>query len=371
MPKSLRYATVLLFLGLLVALSFIGANGQPFVADAPAATVSTENASLAHSEGEPGTPDGEAESSPQPVTEDNPSDPVATRSAEVTEDEVAVADSAQAEGQDNSGGHTVESDGQDARSAEDEPTSPAEPEPTVITHTVAPGETLWDIARDYNIDVDTIVAANNLTDINRLAVGDELTILTVRGALHTVQQGESLWVIARAYDVGLDDIVRTNDLADPSRLRVRQQLIIPGGQAQAAALLREAVIGTDGRLVRNFDWPLSGRISSRYGPRWERIHHGLDIAVPIGTPIRAAAAGVVTYSGAMGSYGNIVIIDHGSGVETRYAHTSRNVVAVGQRVRRGELISYSGNTGNSTGPHLHFEIRRQGQSVDPELYLKR
>lgn len=245
------------------------------------------------------------------------------------------------------------------------------PKPTVVTHVVQRGETLWDIALSYGIDVDTIVANNDIPDINRLRVGQELQVLTVRGALHTVQRGESLWDISRAYNVSMDDIISTNGISDPSRLQVRQQLIIPGGQAQAAALRREALISSTGQLVRNFDWPTQGRISSHYGPRWGRIHHGMDLAVPVGTPIRAAAAGTVTYSGAMGSYGIIVIIDHGNGIETRYAHLSRTTVSRGQRVQRGALIAYSGNTGNSTGPHLHFEIRHRGQSVDPAQYLKR
>jgi len=243
-------------------------------------------------------------------------------------------------------------------------------EPRLLTHVVARGETLWDIARMYGIDVDTIVAVNDLVDINRLQVGQELKILTIRGALHTVQRGESLWDIARAYGVAMDEIVATNGLKDPSRLQVGQQLIIPGAQAQAAALRRETLV-SNGQLLRNFDWPVSGRISSRFGPRWGRQHQGLDIAVPTGTPVRAAAAGTVTYAGSMGSYGIIVIIDHGNGVETRYAHNSRVAVKVGQRVKRGELIAYSGNTGNSTGPHLHFEIRYRGTAVNPENYLKR
>lgn len=262
-------------------------------------------------------------------------------------------------------------DGTDVETAAVEPEPEPEPErPLVVTHVVQSGETLWDIARLYEIDVDTIVAANESVDPNRLRVGESLSILTVPGALHTVRRGESLWDISRMYDVTIDEIASNNGISDPSRVQVQARLVIPGAQAQAAALRRDAVVSADGRLIRNFDWPLRGRISSRYGPRWDRIHHGLDVAVPVGTPIRSAAGGVVSFSGAMGGYGNIVIIDHGNGVETRYAHTSRNIVRVGQRVQRGDLIAYSGNTGNSTGPHLHFEVRQRGQSVNPELYLR-
>jgi murein DD-endopeptidase MepM/ murein hydrolase activator NlpD len=122
--------------------------------------------------------------------------------------------------------------------------------------------------------------------------------------------------------------------------------------------------------------PVDGRISSNYGPRvhpitgQSRMHHGIDIAASSGTPIRAALAGTVTYSGPMGGYGNIVIIEHPNGTETRYAHNSRNDVNVGQQVARGEVVGAVGSTGMSTGPHLHFEVRRNGESVDPAPYLR-
>jgi len=248
-----------------------------------------------------------------------------------------------------------------------------EQRPLILKHVVQRGETLWEIALKYGIDVDTIVANNDIPDIDRLQIGQELTILTIRGAIHTVRRGESLWDISRTYNVSIDEIAAVNGIADPSRIQVNQQLIIPGAQAAAAALRREALVSSSGQLLRNFEWPtISGaRISSNFGQRWGRMHYGIDIAVPIGTQVYAAAAGTVTYAGPMGTYGILVIIDHGNGVETRYAHLSRPVVSVGQRVKRGQLIAYSGNTGNSTGPHLHFEIRYRGTAVNPLQYLKR
>ena len=256
--------------------------------------------------------------------------------------------------------------------AQDDEAQPADQpsekdKPTVLTHVVARGQTLWDIAKIYGIHIDTIVAANGISDPQRLQVGQKLTILTMDGALHTVRAGDSVWSIARAYQVKTQDIVEANDLSDPSALRVGQQLVIPGAQAVAAQ--RYQLVGSNGQLRRAFDWPARARISSRFGPRWGSMHYGLDIAVPIGTPIRAAADGRVTWSGARGSYGNLVIIDHGQRVETRYAHNSRLAVKAGETVKRGQIIAYSGNTGRSTGPHLHFEIRYRGTAVDPEKYL--
>ena len=116
--------------------------------------------------------------------------------------------------------------------------------------------------------------------------------------------------------------------------------------------------------------PMSGTITSRYGARWGSTHTGLDIAAPTGTTIAAAASGTVTYSGNAGSgYGNYVKISHGNGVETLYAHCSKLYVKKGQKVEQGEAIAAVGSTGKSTGPHLHLEIRLNGVSQNPQLYL--
>lgn len=114
-----------------------------------------------------------------------------------------------------------------------------------------------------------------------------------------------------------------------------------------------------------FIWPTYGVITSEYGYRWGRTHHGMDIAGPTGTPIKAADGGVVTMSGWYHGYGLSIIIDHGGGYTTLYAHNNANYVSVGQRVYQGQNIAAMGNTGNSTGPHLHFEIRKYGSSVNP------
>lgn len=116
-------------------------------------------------------------------------------------------------------------------------------------------------------------------------------------------------------------------------------------------------------------WPVLGRISSTFGPRWGRMHEGLDIAAPTGTPIRAAASGTVIHSGWLGGYGNLVVIDHGGGLATAYAHQSAVAAGNGAVVGQGQVIGYVGSTGNSTGPHLHFEVRLNGVAQDPLGYL--
>jgi murein DD-endopeptidase MepM/ murein hydrolase activator NlpD len=125
--------------------------------------------------------------------------------------------------------------------------------------------------------------------------------------------------------------------------------------------------GGVGRLVL----PVNGTLTSRFGPRWGRLHAGIDIAAATGTPIRAAASGRTIYSGWMSGYGNVVILDHGGGLSTLYAHQSRRRATVGDRLDRGEVLGEVGSTGNSTGAHLHFEVRERGTPVDPIPYLAR
>ncbi len=119
----------------------------------------------------------------------------------------------------------------------------------------------------------------------------------------------------------------------------------------------------------NFIRPVSGTVTSRYGPRWGTTHKGTDIAAATGTPIKAAAAGTVTFSGEYSTYGKLVIISHGNGVQTYYGHCSVLNVKEGQKVSSGQLIAKVGSTGNASGPHLHFEIRINGVSYNAELYI--
>ena len=116
-------------------------------------------------------------------------------------------------------------------------------------------------------------------------------------------------------------------------------------------------------------WPVPGPITSPFGMRWGSLHPGIDIGAPMGTPIKAAASGTVLVASYNGGYGNLVVIDHGNGIATAYAHQSQIAVSVGQNVSQGQVIGYVGSTGFSTGPHLHFEVRVNGTPVDPMGYL--
>ena len=127
--------------------------------------------------------------------------------------------------------------------------------------------------------------------------------------------------------------------------------------------------GTGAPSAAGLIWPVDGVVVSGFGMRWGRLHEGIDIAASSGTPIRAAAAGTVIHAGWLGGYGNLVVVDHGNGLATAYAHASAILVGVGQQVTQGETVSLVGSTGNSSGPHLHFEVRVNGAAVDPLLYL--
>ena len=118
-----------------------------------------------------------------------------------------------------------------------------------------------------------------------------------------------------------------------------------------------------------FVWPVNGRLTSPFGPRWGRMHQGQDIGAPMGTPIKAAKGGMVIKAGGGGGYGNLTMIDHGGGIVTAYAHQSRFAVGEGVQVQTGQVVGYVGSTGNSTGPHVHFEVRVNGTQRNPRLYL--
>ena len=138
---------------------------------------------------------------------------------------------------------------------------------------------------------------------------------------------------------------------------------IRGAQEEAGST------GTGQPSAAGLIWPCDGVVVSGFGMRWGRMHEGIDIGCAYGAPNRAAAAGTVIYSGWLGGYGNLVVVDHGNGLSTAYAHASSLLVSVGQHVAQGETVSLVGSTGNSSGPHLHFEVRVNGQAVDPLLYL--
>ncbi|RCW50602.1 MULTISPECIES: M23 family metallopeptidase [Halanaerobium] len=232
----------------------------------------------------------------------------------------------------------------------------------VKVHKVKSGETLWDIAHEHGLNIDSLIGANNISNMNSIKPGQEFKILPVKGIIYRVSPGESVASIAGKFNIKTETIMRDNNLEDPSGLKIDQKLILRGAKPE---------FSYQDRLDQKFMYPINTRITSYYGPRWGRVHEGLDFAAPMGSPIRAVSSGRVVYSGWATGYGYVVIIEHQKGLRTLYAHNSKLLVRSGESVGKGEVISRSGNTGNSTGPHLHFEVQVNGRPENPLDYINR
>jgi murein DD-endopeptidase MepM/ murein hydrolase activator NlpD len=180
---------------------------------------------------------------------------------------------------------------------------------------------------------------------------------------HTVDAGQTLWSIAHAYGVTVEDLVRVNRIDDATEILAGQRLTIPGAHRPVPP--GPVAPELDPVAVR-LEWPLDGHVTSLYGRRRRAFHSGLDVAAIEGTIIAAAADGTVARAdGRWGRYGKVVLVQHGGGYHTLYAHASRVFVQTGQRVRRGQAIAAVGATGNATGPHLHFEVWVGDRTIDP------
>lgn len=253
----------------------------------------------------------------------------------------------------------------------------------VITHTVVKGDTVLSIAAQFGLEQDTVIWANPALEQNPhlLRPGQEIAILPIDGVYHTVVKGDTLEKIAKKYEAGLEDILKcpyNHFDPDNPQVAVGQKVMVPGGikpyvnYSRQAAQYSGAVPADAKRGSGLFEWPTAGRLTDRFGFRTfsGRWHGGLDISSYKGAPVYAADSGFVTFAGWSDTgYGNLVIIDHQNGFETRYAHLSAYFVTPGQSVTKGGQIGTVGSTGNSTGPHLHFEVRFKGVRKDPEAYL--
>jgi len=241
------------------------------------------------------------------------------------------------------------------------------PEIRLTTYTVKSGDTLSAIAAKFNTSTSSIAYINDLSSPDFIKPGMELKVIeNASGVLVTVSPGDTLWDISRGYGVPIAEIAYVNNLDVTAVLKVGTQLIVPGASFRYVPVVSRS---------SSFRWPIKGTLTSSYGWRTHPItgersfHEGLDIAASYGTAVGAAAGGKVTFAGWNGGYGRLVIIDHGDGVETRYGHLSSIAVSTGQYVSSGETIGYVGQSGDATGPHLHFEMRKNGKTVDPRDYL--
>jgi LysM repeat protein len=230
----------------------------------------------------------------------------------------------------------------------------------ISTYVVRSGDNLAKIAEMFDVSVNTILWANDMTKNSPLKVGQNLVILPVSGVMHTVVKGDTLSTIAKKYSGDIREIASFNDLKITDRISIGDTILIPDGQASSS--IRPSTSGSS--LAVNTGPTYDGYYIKPFvgGHRTQGIHgyNGVDYGMPVGTSLYAAAAGTVLISkdsGYNGGYGSYVVIKHPNNTQTVYGHMSGVTVSVGQKVTQGQTIGYSGNTGRSTGPHLHFEIR--------------
>jgi murein DD-endopeptidase MepM/ murein hydrolase activator NlpD len=209
-------------------------------------------------------------------------------------------------------------------------------------------------------------------------VGSPKVAIRGEGIYHQVRRGENLYRIGKAYGVSHGELARANGIADAGRLEVGQRIFVPGGKRALPVsvitpehAVSEAPPGNEfPRGEGVFIWPLtSGTLTSSFGPRGRSFHDGIDIGASPGTVVRAAREGDVIYSDTLRGYGNVLIVQHAGGYVTVYAHNEENLVDAGSRVRQGQSVAKVGRSGRTSGPNLHFEIRKDNVARNPIYFL--
>jgi murein DD-endopeptidase MepM/ murein hydrolase activator NlpD len=262
---------------------------------------------------------------------------------------------------------------------------------TIKKYVVQKGDTVSEIAERLGISIKDIRKANPDLNIDRISIGQELNLAVPRYVINVRQTKTMVYEDAAPYSVEYEETdelyrgdTKVKIKGEEGTKQVRATFISINGILDETRILEEIILtppktqvelrGTKQRprtmAYGVFYWPNRGRITSRFGPRWGEKHSGIDIASPTGTPIKAADGGVVSFAGWNGNYGRLVIINHENGYTTYYGHCNTIKVKKGQRVARGDVIGTVGETGRTTGPHLHFEVRKNGVPVNPLSYLK-
>ena len=259
----------------------------------------------------------------------------------------------------------------------------------LATHIVEDNDTLWDIAKKYNMSVEHLLAINDsipetIKKGMEIKVEEAVPKLSVR-SVQTLSIDEAIpYEVEKIKDDSIyEGRIKVAQEGKEGTARVLAKVTkVNGTEVEKLVLESETVsepvsriekIGTKKRPATTgsgvFITPSYGTLSSRYGGRWGRKHNGIDVAGSHNSPIKAADGGIVIYSGWMSGYGYYVVINHENGYETAYGHCASLLVKVGDRVAKGDIIAKMGNTGRSTGTHLHFEVKKNGQYVDPLKYI--
>ena len=246
---------------------------------------------------------------------------------------------------------------------------------SIVAYTVKSGETTFDIAHKFGLKVSTLSWANKLTARQQPHVGKSLIIPPTDGIFYSVQNGDTLERVAKSHNVDTEKIQAYNSIKDGNNLTVGQELFVPGAQKVYVAELAQPLdvsggdsgLGSIGFKLRR---PTQGVLTQGY----HKQHFAIDVANRMNTPIYASASGKVVKSadGWNYGYGRYIVVDHGNGIETLYAHNNVRKVEVGDEVKTGQLIGLMGNTGNVWGPtgiHIHYEVRIRGRKVNPFNYF--
>ncbi len=248
----------------------------------------------------------------------------------------------------------------------------------IIYYTVQTGDSVYSIAKKFNITVNTIIWENNLNSRGFIKPGQKLAILPTVGVTYKVKRNDTLIKIAKKFNTTEQEIIKINKIKNSNNLQIGQKLIIPGArkvyERKTSPKRTNYIVRKKKKIIKSvvksstkLHWPASCHVITQYF-HWR--HHGLDIACKHGTPIYAAEDGVVVAAGWATGYGKRIRIDHGNGLVTLYGHCSKLYVRAGQAVNRGDIICAEGTTGWSTGPHLHFEVRKKGVKKNPLTYLR-
>ena len=231
-------------------------------------------------------------------------------------------------------------------------------------YTIGEGENLTTISRKIGVNLDTLVSVNKITNANKLKPGQKIIIPNRNGLLYTIKQNENIEDVASKYDIQLNRILAFNKIDEISDIEIGDDIFLPG----AKYTLDERIE----KFGQMFSLPVTvTRISSLFGYRVHPItkvrtkHTGVDIPGSLNTPVYAARKGKVIFAGYSGGYGNLVIVRHDKGYTTYYGHLNKITTKIGANVGVGVMIGRMGSTGNSTGSHLHFEVRRNGEALNP------
>ncbi|MFZ5943954.1 MAG: M23 family metallopeptidase [Bacillota bacterium] len=242
-------------------------------------------------------------------------------------------------------------------------------EPGTTSYIVQKGDTLYSIGRMFSSEAGLIAAVNDIKNPDMIKPGQKILVPRIYEVSHQVTAGETVRDIAALYGILPQQILFANDVWFPNRLKAGTVLAIPGIKASVTITSNRATTVSARNHTFFMNTPAKGVLTSVFGKRGSEFHTGIDIANDLGTPIKAAQAGKVVFVGRNGNYGRTVIIDHQNGYRTLYGHNSRIMVNMNQWVQAQETIALMGNTGRSTGPHLHFEIYESGKVVNPLKYI--